>query len=187
MEELPSTVNVDGNSYDIKTDYITWIKFENIVRDKTKKDNDKFIDILLLVYERDKIPRNISAAFQAAVDFYTNGKIPINETQDKNKPRVLDYEYDSGYIYSALLSQYKIDLTSTRDIHWYKFNYMIAGLNDDIELVKIMGYRSVDLGKIKNKEEKKRLQKLKNRYALPSDSTGLSVEKQLINAFKAMF
>ena len=45
---------------------------------------------------------------------------------------------------------------------------MFAALGDDQKICKIMGYRAADLSKIKNKQEKERMTRLKVLYALPN-------------------
>ena len=51
-------------------------------------------------------------------------------------------------------------------MHWWKFKALMENLNEDTQFVKIMGYRAIDISKIKDKEEKARYKKLKKIYAL---------------------
>ena len=44
---------------------------------------------------------------------------------------------------------------------------MFKSLKEDNEIVKIMGYRSMDLSKIKDKEEKAYYKKMQELYKLP--------------------
>ena len=44
---------------------------------------------------------------------------------------------------------------------------MFKSLKGDNEIVKIMGYRSVDLSKIKDKEQKLYYKKMKELYKIP--------------------
>jgi len=80
------------------------------------------------------------------------------------------------------MEQYKIDLNYT-NMHWWKFKALFQGLSDNTLMVKIMGYRSIDLGKIKDKEEKARYKKLKKIYALPDMRTVEQKEADFNKAF----
>ena len=65
------------------------------------------------------------------------------------------------------MHDYKIDLNKIRYLHWWKFKALFNGLNEDNKLIKIMGYRSIDLRKISDKDEKQRYRELQKLYALP--------------------
>ncbi len=51
-------------------------------------------------------------------------------------------------------------------MHWWKFRALFHALTDDNEIVKIMGYRSIDIGKIKDRERRMQVANLKARYKL---------------------
>lgn len=65
------------------------------------------------------------------------------------------------------MQQYNIDLNKIKYMHWWKFKALFEGLNENTQIVKIMGYRAMDITKIKDKEEKARYKKLKRMYQLP--------------------
>ena len=56
-------------------------------------------------------------------------------------------------------------------------------LTDKTQIVEIMGYRAIDLSKIKDKEEKKRYKELKRIYALPDMRTQEQKESDFACAF----
>lgn len=68
-------------------------------------------------------------------------------------------------------------------LHWWEFRALFQGLKDDNKIVKIMGYRGIDLSKIKDKEEKARYKKLKKIYALPDMRTEQQKEADFGAAF----
>ena len=105
------------------------------------------------------------------------------ENKEENKQKqIYSYEFDAEYIYSSFMEQYKIDL-NTSHMHWWKFKALFEGLNENTQIVKIMGYRAIDLGKIKDKEEKTRYKKLKKLYALPDMRTQEEKEADFGKAF----
>ena len=60
---------------------------------------------------------------------------------------------------------------------------MFEGLKAENKICEIMGYRAVDISKIKDKEEKKRYKKLQREWALPDDRTEEEKERDFADAF----
>ena len=77
-----------------------------------------------------------------------------NNEEDTKHNQVISYNQDAPYIISGFLECYGIDLTEIPYMHWWKFQMLIDGMNEDCELKKRMGYRSIDLNQIKDKEER---------------------------------
>ena len=164
--KLPIAVNINEVLYKINSDYRTSITFAKII-EENELTEDMIIKILELYYP--VIPKDIEQAINTIFWFYTCGE---NEEENNSNifigsnKRVFDYEQDSRYIYSAFLSQYKIDLQDIKYLHWWKFKALFDSLNDDNEIVKIMQYRSIDLSKIKDKEQINFYKKMQNIYKL---------------------
>lgn len=177
LDELPETVEIDGNSYFIDTDFRTLIIFEKIILDPSLGTREKVEQMLELCYT-DGIPQNIQAACDAVFDIYRCGAPAKSErTQKKNgevtiRPKqVFDYEYDAPYIFGAFMSQYGIDLNEIEYLHWWKFQAMFKSLNSSNKIIEIISYRSQDLGEIENTAERNRIAKLQRQYALPQQYT----------------
>jgi hypothetical protein len=157
-----------------------------MMSDNELADKEKIEQALLLYYP--KLPRNINLAMDQLLWFYRCGKDIIkSKSSAKGKStQIYDFDFDDGYIYSAFLDQYGIDLQDA-DLHWWKFKALFKSLKEDNEIVKIMGYRSMDLTKIKDKEEKVRYKKMKDLYKIQGhvskDETEKleSIENALIN------
>ena len=64
------------------------------------------------------------------------------------------------------MSQYRIDLQDVEHLHWWKFKALLEGLKDDNKLSKILEYRSVDLSKIQDKEQRKFYKEMQDKYSL---------------------
>lgn len=97
--------------------------------------------------------------------------------------QIYSFEYDAELIYSAFMSQYGIDLQDIPYLHWWKFKAMFEGLNQDNKIVEVMSYRSINVLKIKDKEEKARIKKLQKAYALPDMRTEEEKERDFNSAF----
>ena len=168
LDELPHSVVIDGSSYEIDTSFRTSILFEIMMFDDELNEQEKIAQALEL-YFGDNIPGNIQEAVNAIKAFYSCGREETKKTSKgsgSGAKKAFDFEYDADYIYSAFMHDYNIDL-NTIDMHWWKFKALLNGLSEDNKLVKIMGYRSMDLSKITDKDEKARYKELQKIYAIP--------------------
>lgn len=163
--KLPVEVNIDGVLYKISSDYRTSIIFSNLIEDNEITE-ELILKILKLYYP--VIPENIEQAINKINWFYECGKC---ENDNSCKPigsnkKVFDYDEDARYIYSAFLSQYRVDLQEIEYLHWWKFKALFESLSDNNEIVKIMQYRSMDLSNIKDKEQRNFYKKMQDTYKL---------------------
>ena len=169
IDFLPKSIEINNKNYEINSDFRTYILFELLMQDIEIKDEEKIIQALQLCYI--KCPNNIAEAIKKMLWFYSCGKENdlncSNKTASKAK-KVYDFNYDAEYIFSAFLDQYGIDLNEIEYLHWWKFKAMFKSLKDDNEIVKIMGYRSIDLSKIEDKQQKNFYKKMKELHKIPT-------------------
>lgn len=183
LDKLPTKT---PNGFKIRTDFRNCIEFELLMQDRNLKDEDKIILALNIFYkDLDEIV-DFEAAINDILWFYSMGKLDKVETekQDDNKKikQIYSYEFDANLIFSAFMEQYKIDL-NVEKMHWWKFKSLFEGLSEKTKIVEIMGYRAVDIGKIKDKDEKAKYKKLQLTYALPDMRTVEEKEKSFGSAF----
>lgn len=168
VDLLPTEIEIDEKKYEINSDFRTSILFELLMQDKSIGEEDKIFMALQLYYPT--IPSNINLAIEKMLWFYRCGKdITKSKGNGKGKSvtQIYSFEHDDDYIYAAFMDQYNIDLQDIQYLHWWKFKAMFKSLKEDNEIVKIMGYRSMDLSKIKDKEEKAYYKKMQELYKLP--------------------
>lgn len=166
--KLPVDVRINGVLYRINSDYRTSIIFSKLI-EENENDEELTIKALKLYYPVIPVQDYWNEAINYIFWFYTCGKTEEEKSNSKStgkNKRIFNYEQDSQYIYSAFLSQYKIDLQDINYLHWWKFKALFESLNEDNEIVKIMQYRSMDLSKIQDKEQKKFYKKMKDLYKL---------------------
>lgn len=169
LDRLPQFTK---NGLRIRTDFRESIKFELLMQDRNINEKDKIMQALkLYYYDLDKI-KDIKQAIDGLLWFYRSGKDIIiqennNEEKEEKTKQIYSYEFDDEYIYSAFMEQYKIDLNSIKYLHWWKFKALFNSLNENTQFVKIMGYRAMNLAKIKDKDMKSNYKKLQKTYALP--------------------
>lgn len=169
------------------TNFRTCILFELLMLDN-KIDNIQKIPLILnLFYSNIEQITDIEKAIEDVLWFYRCGKEEIaskeNNKKKERKKQIYSYEFDNELIYSAFKDQYSVDLQDIKYLHWWKFKAMFEGLKDDNQIVKIMGYRAMDISKIKDKDEKKYYKRLQNLYALPDMRTTEQKEADFGKAF----
>lgn len=186
IDVVPTSVNIEGEDYEINSDFRTSILFELLMQDYSISDLDKIHIALELYYPI--IPNNINLSIEQMLWFYRCGKdITKSKGSGKGKSttQIYSFEHDDDYIYAAFLNQYNIDLQDVENLHWWKFKAMFKSLKEDNEIVKIMGYRSMDLSKIKDKEQKAYYKKMKALYKIPMPKNEQEkleqIEKALLN------
>lgn len=177
IDLLPQKIKIKGIEYDINSDFRTSMLFEIMMADNELNDKQKVEQALQLYYP--KIPNNIDKAIEQLLCFYRCGKdIVISSGIGKGKStQIYDFNSDDDYIYSAFLDQYGVDLQDIEFLHWWKFKALFKSLREDNEIVKIMGYRSMDLNKIKDKEQKLHYKKMKDLYKIKIQKSKDEIEK----------
>ena len=171
IDLLPSSVKIDGTEYEINSDFRTSVLFSLLIEDNELTEEEKVLQALNLYYP--VIPDNLEEAIEQIKWFYSCGKLdnPIgNKKAKSSSKKVFDFEVDANYIYSAFMSQYRIDLQDIEELHWWKFKALLEGLKEDNKLSKIIEYRSVDLSKIKDKEQRKFYKDMQKQYSLNKES-----------------
>lgn len=178
----------DRIKIDFDTDFRTSILFELLMQREDIKIKLKIRKTFELYYPNLSQVSDLEMALKDIMWFYQCGK--EKKTSHKNKKinngkkdYIYSYEYDADYIYSAFMQQYKMDLTEIEYLHWWKFRALFEGLNKDTKIVEIMGYRAMDLSKIKDKKEKKFYKNMKELYALPDMRTTLQKEQDFAYNF----
>ena len=171
IDLLPSSVKINGTEYDINSDFRTSVLFSLLMEDDSLNEEEKVLQALNLYYP--VVPDNSEEAIEQIKWFYSCGKLdnPIgNKKARASSKKVFDFEVDANYIYSAFMSQYNIDLQDIGQLHWWKFKALLEGLKEDNKLSKIIEYRSMDLSKIKDKEQRKFYKDMQKQYSLKKEN-----------------
>lgn len=175
---------------EFNTDFRTSILFELLMQDDTISEQNKMIQAFRLYYPNLEQITDFNKAIEDVIWFYRCGKELANSNKKRKKAKnakqgkqIYSYEFDDDYIFSAFMQQYKIDLQEIEYLHWWKFKAMFEGLSGDTKMAEIMGYRAMDVSKIKDKEEKKRYKELQEIYSLPDMRTAEQKEADFGRAF----
>lgn len=188
IDLLPTIVNIDNKEYEINSDFRTSILFELLMQDNSIDDGDKLIMSLNLYYQEIPPKKYWKEATEKILWFYRCGKDLITSKgkgKGKSDIKIYNFEYDDDYIYAAFMDQYGIDLQDIEELHWWKFKAMFKSLKEDNKIVEIMRYRSMDLSKVKDKEQKAYYKKMQELYKIPISKNEQEkleeIEKALLN------
>lgn len=111
---------------------------------------------------------------------------PKKRLKGQKNQSVVSFGYDSGFIYSAFMEAYGIDLwDQAPKMHWCKFLALFEGLPENCILRQIMGIRAqpIPAPNGHNQEEIQRITELKALYSLPLRTT----EEETQNGWDALF
>lgn len=183
VNSVPDTFYIAGTEYKIHTDFRVWIEFEKLLSDESENANKTIADIKNLIFCDKQPPSRVDEeTVNQILLFYRCGK--ESQKSSHTEKEIFSYDYDDGYIFSAFLEQYHIDLEQT-NLHWWKFHALMLSLSDSTEFVKIMGYRSIEINSKMTAAQKSFYQKMKKQYRLPLKKKVQeqisSIENALIN------
>ena len=184
-DKLPDSIMISGSEYPMHTDFRVWIKIEELLTVGFSEEN--FMQALLLCYI-EKFPPNIEIALNEIIRFlagYKEGLKPSSNHEQRSSP-IYNFTHDANYIFSDFMSVYDINLSIT-NLHWFIFKSLFEGLPEDSKIMKIIGYRSIKLSDIKDKEQKKFYRKMKRLYKLPDLRTAEQKEADMISNIEGFF
>ena len=155
---------------DFDTNFRIGIAFEIMMQNPKYSMRAKTYQALNLFYPKMNEIEDVKEAIDNIIWFYSCGRSEERTSQKNKKGRnkqIYSYVFDNDLIYSAFKNQYNVDLEEIKYLHWWKFKAMFDGLKSDNRIVEIMGYRAMDLSKIKDKDMKKYYKKMQEEYKLP--------------------
>lgn len=168
-ESLPESVCISGREYKIITDFREWIRFSDMLKSDIP-DGFKIMFTKEMFLNALPEPFDFVEILNAFTSFLVMSEVqmPISAPTDNEKSKSnLSYEYDAPYIISAFLRDYGIDLLDIPYLHWWKFKMLLDGLDEKNQIKERVYYRDVDASKIQDKEERKRVLRVKRAIALP--------------------
>lgn len=171
-EDYPMSIKVCGDYIPIVTDFREYIKLLDMLNDTdiSREEKAYFLSQYFLKEPSDYEQAIDELSSFIAMDQIKTAGIRGNQTEPKKEKPKFSFEIDYPYILSGFLSDYKIDLSNIKYLHWWKFRFLFDGLSADTEIKQRIMYRSIDLKTIKSKEEKKRIIKIQNSIRLPEEA-----------------
>ncbi len=183
LMKICDSVKIDGRDYRINTDFRVWIEIEGLLFEKDTDDEERLAKILVIAYP--VLPPDPIKAIEKIAWFYSGGETCVKEIQN-TKPPVYDLREDFDYVWGAFKGEFGIDLTSEK-MHWWKFRVLLGCLSDDCFFSKVVGYRSIDLSLIKDKEQRRFFERMKKRFKLLNSRNWLFCEEETAEKLAAAF
>ena len=181
MNSYPEYAEVNGKQYKINTDFRVAIKCNEIAEDNTIGDLERALGIICTLFGKDALDneKDHEQLLKIALKFLSCGKELKNDKKEKPD---MDYVEDMDYIEASFMSDYHIDLTE-REMHWWKFNNLIAGLSnselgDCCVLNRIRNLRTFDTKQIKDSKERSRIEKAKKEVELKKYKKEVKLTKE---------
>ncbi len=162
-DTLPQSIKVEDKTYPINTDFRTWIDICVYLEDETYSLEEKVLKLLCDAYTKE-LPPDIESAVNALLEFMM-GKNKRESSYGGASDKIFDFGVDEGLIYASFMQQYGIDLY-TATLHWWSFIHLLSALDENTAFMKVIGYRTINIEAIKNKELKMFYRRMKNKYRL---------------------
>lgn len=112
---LPTQLEVDGELYDIRTDYRMALLIFEAWNDPELLQEEKMIATLQILYE--VVPENTSEAYEKAIWFLDCGQ----EHESSNSKPLYDWEQDEQMIFSAINKVAGHEVRADEYMHWWTF------------------------------------------------------------------
>lgn len=118
--KLPQTVDVNGTTWRIRSDFRHILKIISAFNDPDLQDSEKvYITLVILYKDFDDIPKDdYEAAFKAALDFIDHG---VAKADNAKSPRIMDWEQDESIMFPAINKVAGFETRSAKYIHWWTF------------------------------------------------------------------
>lgn len=177
---LPNSVQFMGDNYQLNLTFDVVLLAFSALRDQEMTPDDR-LETFLSILVKGRLPATehwpklfdsileLLNPIKPKVKQYDINGDPI-ELPNEKKSLSFDFDVDADLIYAAFWQTYGIDLTQEQGkLHWYSFKALLNGLPDDTLFTKVRQIRQTDLSKIKNKEQKREMRRMKREVALPNE------------------
>lgn len=115
MYDLPTSVELNGQEYKIRSDYRAILDIIMALSDP-ELDNENKVHELLTIFYEDEIPPDLwQDAVNACTDFINLGDEP------KNGPKLMDWKQDFQYIVSPINRVLQTEIRALEYLHWWTF------------------------------------------------------------------
>lgn len=184
---LPVKAEFEGKRYKLRLTVSNVLRYFELCDDPEGLTFEEVTEIGFgwLIKGGQKLPPYKKAEFMEKIIVeYINP--PKKRLKGQKNQSVVSFGHDSGFIYSAFMEAYGIDLwDQAPKMHWCKFLALFEGLPENCILRQIMGIRAqpIPAPNGHNQEEIQRITELKALYALPSKTT----EEETQNGWDALF
>lgn len=178
----PKYARIEDKLYEIKTDYRVAKECYRIINDEKISDRERTLAVIFKLFGF--VPKdNLDLFLEKAVTFLACGNEQHNEEEEASQPD-FDVNYDEGFIEASFQSCYGIDLSQV-NLHWWRFNDLIQGLDKSCILSRVREIRNYDLNEIKDPVQRSKMAQSQEALKLPERIS--AEEQQKIDEFERFF
>lgn len=176
----PTHAEINGELYPINTDYRVAKECYEIINDGDISDQERALAVIYKVFGF--IPKEDKEIFlDKASVFLMCGR---EKDESSDEPPDFDVNFDEGFIEASFTSCYGIDLDEV-NMHWWKFNDLIQGLDKHCILSRVREIRNYDLNEIKDPAQRAKMAQSQEKLRLPEHVS--AEEQNKIDEFDALF
>ena len=172
-------IQIEDTIYVADTDFRVAIECNRIAQDNTINDIERVMGILCTMFGGHGLDNvnHYEKLFKWIINYLSNGE-EINNNEEPD----MDYIKDMDYIETSFMSDYGIDLTTTK-MEWKKFYNLMNGLSNSelgncCVLNRVRNLRNFDESKIEDAKERKKISDAKKRIALNKEEQQLTKEQE---------
>ena len=128
LGQLPTTADIAGKTYRIRTDYRVVLRIFAAISDPELTDKDKVLVCLANIYpDFMKIPDDdLPEAYEQAVKF-----IEAGGSREKAGVRLMDWEKDEAIIFPAINQAAGKEVRELEHLHWWTFMGYFQSIDRD--------------------------------------------------------
>ena len=171
----PEYAEVNGKRYKINTDFRYALRCNEIAEDNNIGDFERALAIIYTLFGEEglSVPEDYEQLLKMAIKYLKCG-VEIDENKKDNKKPDIDFIEDQKYIQSSFKYDYNYDPYKMDYLHWYEFyndlnNLSYSEFGACCILSRIRQIRNIDTSKIKDLNEKKRIQEMQKAVAIKSN------------------
>lgn len=163
---LPTTIRVGGK--DVRIDTRTCKALQSFVISEMENlpaEERAEAVVGLLVPESQSFDVEKRAESYRELQKFLSG-YPSTAPRKKNAKAILSYEQDHALIVAAFRQAYGVGLAEVKNMHWWEFLALLAGLPDDTRLSGIIEIRGMEFDPKDSPEQRKAKIKAKSAVAI---------------------
>lgn len=127
---LPTTLEIGGTEYSIRTDFRDALTILEALGDPELDDKQKLFVMLFDLYEDfEDIPQDDYEEAVKKANWFLNGG---QESEPGNHPRVMDWEQDEALIFPAVNNVAGFETRSAEYVHWWTFLGYFMEVHDGV-------------------------------------------------------
>jgi hypothetical protein len=175
-DTFPETITIDGQAYQINTDFRMCLKTILAFEDDELTGYEKQAILLSNLFVT--VPHDTKEAMIKAVEFFNGGKSnkPVDE-DDEPSPRLYSFSKDANFIFAAFRQTHGIDLQKAQ-LHWLEFLALFMDLGSETTFCSLVSLRKrVKTGKA-SKEERQAAREMGEMFDIPEPDTRTLDEKE---------